>query len=97
MHTQNRPYECCKCSKKFNNPSNMKRHFRIVHEKFRSDVCKVCGKAFIQSSDLRRHLLLHSGSDCTGASFPKYSVQNQANGQKSLLMPDGDQNGANKH
>ena len=52
IHTNERPYECDVCEKRFRRSSNLKMHMRIhTHEK--PYECDECEKRFSQSSNLK--------------------------------------------
>ena len=50
-----RVHECPRCPAAFQNPSNLKRHVRTVHEKRRDYQCPQCAAAFGAASELRTH------------------------------------------
>ena len=54
VHTDDKPFECNTCGKRFNARFNFESHLRI-HTGERPFECIQCEKTFIHSSDLSRH------------------------------------------
>ena len=52
IHTNEKPYECDVCEKRFRESGTLKTHMRI-HTKEKPYECDVCEKAFRQSGDLK--------------------------------------------
>nr|XP_033816824.1 zinc finger protein 436-like [Geotrypetes seraphini]XP_033816825.1 zinc finger protein 436-like [Geotrypetes seraphini] len=53
-------YECESCSRRFSDPSNLRRH-RHIHTGWRPYPCETCGATFRQKSQLDRHRFVHTG------------------------------------
>ena len=55
-------FNCSHCEKKFNHPSNLKRHIRTAHFDYSDKkiyVCPDCGKTFKDPSARKHHLKIH--------------------------------------
>jgi len=55
-------FECAHCDKKFNHPSNLKRHVRTAHFEMsdkKTYMCTECGKTFYDPSALKSHSRNH--------------------------------------
>ena len=57
IHTNERPYECDVCEKRFRD-SEFEKHMRI-HTNEKPYECDVCDKAFRESQHLKRHKRTH--------------------------------------
>ncbi|ALC44503.1 CG17328 [Drosophila busckii] len=58
---------CPGCGRGFNHKSNMKIHYRNIHEKVKDQACRFCPKRFAVVQTLRNHELIHTGEkpfDC---------------------------------
>ena len=55
IHTNEKPYECDVCEKRFSESGSLKAHMRI-HTNEKPYECDVCEKRFRISSNLRRHV-----------------------------------------
>jgi stress-induced morphogen len=58
--TNERPYECLVCSKRFKSKGNLKMHEGIHDKKFQ---CEICQKKFAATTNLKDHLKLHENPD----------------------------------
>ena len=58
-HTNEKPYECDVCEKRFSDSGNLKKHMRI-HTNEKPYECDVCDKAFRQSGHLKTHMRIHT-------------------------------------
>ncbi|KYO21437.1 hypothetical protein Y1Q_0001647 [Alligator mississippiensis] len=58
--SQEKPFECADCGRRFQRRSKLSVHQR-VHTGMRPYKCLDCEKSFITSSDLLQHQILHSG------------------------------------
>ena len=54
IHTNEKPYECDVCEKRFRQSGGLKSHMRI-HTNEKPYECGVCEKRFTQASNLKRH------------------------------------------
>ena len=54
IHTNEKPYECDVCEKRFRQSGGLKSHMRI-HTNEKPYECDVCEKRFTQASNLKRH------------------------------------------
>ncbi|XP_026847802.1 zinc finger protein 91 [Drosophila persimilis] len=52
---------CPGCGQGFNNIGNMKRHYKIIHEKVKDFACRFCPKRFAKAQTLRHHEWIHTG------------------------------------
>ena len=57
-HTNEKPYECDNCKKKFSQKNNLVDHFRI-HLGEKPHGCAECGKWFTQASNRNKHIRIH--------------------------------------
>ena len=55
IHTNEKPYECDVCEKRFNQSGDLKVHMRI-HTNEKPYECHVCDKAFRQLGTLQKHM-----------------------------------------
>ena len=68
--TEDRPFGCTACSKRFVTKTELTRHSR-VHTDYRPCVCNVCGKKFRQPGHLLTHKLTHTGEKPYGCNMCK--------------------------
>ncbi|KAG2457421.1 zinc finger protein 729-like [Polypterus senegalus] len=54
-----KPYQCSVCSKTFNSPSKLERHF-LIHTGLKPFKCYICTKLFRQLCHLQNHLNTHT-------------------------------------
>ena len=59
IHTNEKPYECDVCEKRFRHSEGLKRHMRI-HTNEKPYECDVCEKRFRESGDLKSHMRIHT-------------------------------------
>jgi len=59
-HTNEKPLQCARCEKRFNDRSSMNKHVRTVHTDVRPHPCTVCGKCFTTNSHLTDHQATHT-------------------------------------
>ena len=53
--------DCEECGKKFTHPSNLRTHFKTIHEGERNHQCNLCGNRFAQKGQMQRHKVrIHS-------------------------------------
>ncbi|NXC08073.1 ZN165 protein, partial [Orthonyx spaldingii] len=60
MDTGERLYECSKCGKRFQNSSDLLKHYWI-HREERPFCCPDCGKGFKKNTHLITHQMIHTG------------------------------------
>ncbi|KAG6459655.1 hypothetical protein O3G_MSEX011491 [Manduca sexta] len=63
VHTNEKPYLCTLCDKRYKDSSNLKRHINRNHhlQRERNFVCEHCGKGFYSRRDIRVHMRTHTG------------------------------------
>ncbi|CAG0909015.1 unnamed protein product, partial [Cyprideis torosa] len=77
VHTNERPFECHICFKRFTSSGDLKKHTRI-HTGERPYQCLQCPSAFVESGTLKKHLRSHTGEtpfecDLCGKQFTQSS------------------------
>ncbi|CAH2244731.1 jg27735 [Pararge aegeria aegeria] len=62
-HTNEKPYGCLLCDKKYKDSGTLKRHAERNHnnERARRFICEHCGKGFYSKSDCKIHMRTHTG------------------------------------
>ena len=49
-------YECEECGRRFGNKSNVRTHFKAVHEEKKPYKCAKCGRQFARNTNLTMHI-----------------------------------------
>ena len=71
IHTNEKPYACDVCEKRFSDSSNFTKHMR-VHTKKKPYECDVCEKRFRQSQHLNEHICVFTRTrDRTSVMFAR--------------------------
>lgn len=63
-HTNEKPYPCLSCDKKYKDSGTLKRHMNRNHvqqKRPRNFICENCGKSFLTKSDVKIHMRTHTG------------------------------------
>ncbi|XP_072948863.1 uncharacterized protein [Epargyreus clarus] len=63
-HSENRPFACSSCDKKYKDSVGLKRHIERNHNHLhrkRKYVCEHCGKRFYTQPDVKIHMRTHTG------------------------------------
>ena len=58
-HTNERPYSCDKCDKKYKDASVLNHHKKINHNKSSRYQCDSCDRIFLTHRRLEKHVLTH--------------------------------------
>jgi KRAB domain-containing zinc finger protein len=63
IHTKEKPFKCEKCDSAFSAKSNLKSHFKSVHEKIKGTrhQCNDCDYSTDKKSDFDNHRRTHTG------------------------------------
>lgn len=63
VHTNEKPFSCSFCDKRYKDSSNLKRHIDRNHqpERERNFTCEHCGKGFFSKRDVVIHMRTHTG------------------------------------
>lgn len=71
-HTNEKPYSCPSCDKKYKDSGTLKRHMtrnHMQHKRQRNFICENCGKGFFSKSDVKIHMRTHTGETPYGCSL----------------------------
>ncbi|XP_059045141.1 gastrula zinc finger protein XlCGF57.1-like [Achroia grisella] len=62
-HSDEKPYSCLSCDKKYKDSGTLKRHVERNHleNRERNFICENCGKSFYSKSDVKIHMRTHTG------------------------------------
>eukprot|EP01084_Bolivina_argentea_P236492 397628_1 len=60
-HTNERPYNCEECGRRFTVQCNLNQHILSIHTKEKPFKCNECGLGFIRNDKLREHSRIHTG------------------------------------
>ena len=83
-HTQEKPFQCDRCDRRFSVESNLKRHQRTVHTIDRRYSCTICGKTFNQKCNVKRHSVVHK---LEAAEKPKLDLQISIPKPVEIIVP----------
>lgn len=63
IHTNEKPYQCSSCDKRYKDGGTLKRHIERNHLQHRERrfICENCGKGFFSKSDITTHMRVHTG------------------------------------
>ena len=61
-HTDEKPYGCDQCKKRFQQKGDLKIHMRRIHSGEWPFVCPQCNASYSDSKYLRRHMIQHMGN-----------------------------------
>ncbi|XP_053608664.1 gastrula zinc finger protein XlCGF57.1-like [Plodia interpunctella] len=97
-HTNEKPFPCPSCDKKYKDNGTLKRHMDRNHSenRERNYICESCGKGFFSKSDVKIHMRVHTGetpyvcSECPRR-FTQISTllrhKKRHTGEKSYMCP----------
>ncbi|XP_051791722.1 zinc finger protein 729-like [Erpetoichthys calabaricus] len=87
--TQQEPYECSECGKKFQQMRHLKKH-RIVHTGEKPFSCPECGNRFNTIGNLHRHIKIHKGEKPYRCLECRKQFQTKGNLQKHRKIHTGE-------
>lgn len=61
VHTDEKPFNCDSCERKFRTAALLSRHVDAVHKKIKNCVCELCGRGFNEKRVLENHRRIHTG------------------------------------
>jgi KRAB domain-containing zinc finger protein len=83
--TNEKPYECLVCSKRFKIKGNLKNHEGIHDKKFQ---CEICSRKFALNTELKDHLKLHENPDLFRCNICLRNVTSKQKLKKHLKTHD---------
>lgn len=63
-HSDEKPFPCMLCPKKFSRLTGVAYHMKSIHEKIPNYTCDICGKGFYVKYKLNVHVKSHSNQKC---------------------------------
>ena len=61
VHTDEKPFQCKKCDKKFKRKGDLNVHVKVVHDQIKNHTCEICSRSFGRKQDLNKHIRCHTG------------------------------------
>lgn len=62
IHSDEKPYKCCECRKRFSLKEYLDTH-KIIHSAMKPFECNECDERFHRNHDLKKHMMRHTGSE----------------------------------